>query len=493
MNDQFDDLADRFARLSLNELATIKCQFCHDGTFFEPRHLTFPTEAAKFDHMESVHSACRPCKMYFDGEGFRQLHWETAPEHLHDYCRFHKKLVECAKNQSLKEQWRKHFEAEHFPCGDPCKEIFDTERELNLHRINRHWRRICPFCGASFKPSEALRWDVHMNSKHYWCKTCVLAFSSETERKDHYATSLEHSLTYCDICDHHYRDAPSFLQHHCAVHDYAGYGYREEDPEDQNGMFNQQGHGWGNNQRGQPSGSNQGGFERTSFQESHERRSYQQDPGWRYSTDGQHSRPREPDEGWRYNKRRHWWESTGHGDDGVFEPEDPWGRWQEFYESEHGPQDSETQQHRKRPPEDKQEPSKSKFWQKRHPRGENFKKEQYGNEQYGNEYPREKQYSNKQHSEDWRPPPAKPKGHFPNHYATLKVSRDLSQEDVEKAAKKRRIDVHPDKLAKLTNLSPEERAKKEAEAKDVGCAADILSNAESRRKYDRQLREWEAS
>ena len=491
MDDQLNDLADQFARLNLSKIHSIECQFCHDGTFFQPKHLTFTTEVAKYAHMESAHSMCRPCKMYFNGEGFRQLHWETAPEHLHDYCRSHKKLIECSKDQSVKEQWKKHIEAEHFPCGDSCEKIFDTDRELTIHRINEHWRSVCPFCRAFFKSSDALRWNVHMDSKHYWCKTCVLAFSSETERKYHYVTSSEHRLTYCDICDRHYEDAASLIQHQFAMHDCGDFGNCDEEPEDHNKRFNQQGHSWRNNQRGRPGISDHGGFERRRYQEAQGPRFNEAEPECRYSTDGQPYRPRQYGQDWRHNNRRDWSNPTAKGEDGACEePEDPWGHWQEFYENERAPPDSETQNHQKRPSKDKTDSSKSNPWRERHPRGENYKNEQHSNEQRNNEQYRN-DYKNGQRSRDPPSRPLKPKGLFPDHYVTLKVSRDISQEVLEKAAKKRRIEIHPDRFARLTNLTYEERTKKEAEAKEVGRAADILSNADSRRKYDRQLHEWE--
>ena len=63
--------------------------------------------------------------------------------------------------------------------------------------------------------------------------------------------------------------------------------------------------------------------------------------------------------------------------------------------------------------------------------------------------------------------------------------------ELEKAAKKRRIEVHPDKLAKLTGLGKEERARKETEAKEVGWAADTLLDPKARKKYDTQLSAWQ--
>ena len=59
-------------------------------------------------------------------------------------------------------------------------------------------------------------------------------------------------------------------------------------------------------------------------------------------------------------------------------------------------------------------------------------------------------------------------------------------EEIKSAAKRRRIEVHPDKNKKA-GMSDSERAKIDAAAAEVGCAADVLSNPEQKLVYDRQL------
>lgn len=70
---------------------------------------------------------------------------------------------------------------------------------------------------------------------------------------------------------------------------------------------------------------------------------------------------------------------------------------------------------------------------------------------------------------------------------TLNVSPDASHDDIVRAARKRRIEVHPDKR-KSPEMSPSEVDRIENEAQGVGLAADTLCNEESREKYDRALR-----
>lgn len=72
-------------------------------------------------------------------------------------------------------------------------------------------------------------------------------------------------------------------------------------------------------------------------------------------------------------------------------------------------------------------------------------------------------------------------------YKSLKVSPDASHDDIVYAARKRRIEVHPDRR-KLPAMSPSEVSRIDKEAQEVGLAADTLCDAASREKYDRALR-----
>ena len=62
-----------------------------------------------------------------------------------------------------------------------------------------------------------------------------------------------------------------------------------------------------------------------------------------------------------------------------------------------------------------------------------------------------------------------------------------SQEDINKAAKRKRIESHPDKLKRKEGLSPKELAEIDSRAMDVGHAAETLSNPVLRCQYDSKL------
>lgn len=75
---------------------------------------------------------------------------------------------------------------------------------------------------------------------------------------------------------------------------------------------------------------------------------------------------------------------------------------------------------------------------------------------------------------------------MPDHYAILKISPHATGEVIKSAAKRRRVEVHPDKL-KEVGMSDSERADIDAAAAKVGQAADVLQDAELKLKYDRQM------
>lgn len=72
-------------------------------------------------------------------------------------------------------------------------------------------------------------------------------------------------------------------------------------------------------------------------------------------------------------------------------------------------------------------------------------------------------------------------------YKSLKVSPEASHDEIVHAARKRRIEVHPDRR-KLPGMSPSDVSRINMEAQEVGLAADTLCDEASREKYDRALR-----
>ncbi|KAL8746150.1 MAG: hypothetical protein Q9184_007784, partial [Pyrenodesmia sp. 2 TL-2023] len=75
---------------------------------------------------------------------------------------------------------------------------------------------------------------------------------------------------------------------------------------------------------------------------------------------------------------------------------------------------------------------------------------------------------------------------IPPLYAYLKVDPTSSHDAIADAARKRRIEVHPDRLKRPGMTQPELKEIDET-AKDVGYAADVLLDAAKRSKYDREM------
>ena len=80
----------------------------------------------------------------------------------------------------------------------------------------------------------------------------------------------------------------------------------------------------------------------------------------------------------------------------------------------------------------------------------------------------------------------------PNHYRTLDIDPSSTHEEVLRAARKKRIETHPDKFIK-DGLPSEGLTKVIETSKNVGWAADILCDPKKRQKYDIELRVWRAT
>lgn len=72
-------------------------------------------------------------------------------------------------------------------------------------------------------------------------------------------------------------------------------------------------------------------------------------------------------------------------------------------------------------------------------------------------------------------------------YAILGLSPEATQAEIIRAARRRRIQVHPDKL-KTAGMAQEDIDRIEDEAQEVGLAADTLCDEVSRGEYDRAVR-----
>ena len=78
-----------------------------------------------------------------------------------------------------------------------------------------------------------------------------------------------------------------------------------------------------------------------------------------------------------------------------------------------------------------------------------------------------------------------------DHYAALRVSPTATEAEIVKAAKKRRIETHPDKYAGKS-LTRKEIDAITYRAQCVGLAADILCDVTARSEYDRELARWKS-
>lgn len=78
----------------------------------------------------------------------------------------------------------------------------------------------------------------------------------------------------------------------------------------------------------------------------------------------------------------------------------------------------------------------------------------------------------------------------PDHYAMLKIPSKSSAEEIKKASRQRRIEVHPDRLKKHPDITPKDAEAIDTLAKNVGFAAEVLGNETLRRQYDRIYRVW---
>lgn len=78
----------------------------------------------------------------------------------------------------------------------------------------------------------------------------------------------------------------------------------------------------------------------------------------------------------------------------------------------------------------------------------------------------------------------------PDHYAILGIPSNSSAEEIRKASRQKRIEVHPDRLMNQEGLTPEDLEAINSLAKNVGFAAEVLSNERLRREYDLIYQQW---
>ncbi|KAL8917811.1 MAG: hypothetical protein Q9208_007740 [Pyrenodesmia sp. 3 TL-2023] len=93
---------------------------------------------------------------------------------------------------------------------------------------------------------------------------------------------------------------------------------------------------------------------------------------------------------------------------------------------------------------------------------------------------------NTNNDQNARPKAEGPSQGIPPLYACLKVHPTSSRDAIAEAARRRRIEVHPDRL-KRPGMTQSELNGIDERAKNVGHAADVLLDAAKRSKYDREM------
>ena len=75
---------------------------------------------------------------------------------------------------------------------------------------------------------------------------------------------------------------------------------------------------------------------------------------------------------------------------------------------------------------------------------------------------------------------------LPDHYRTLGILPTASAEEIREAAKKRRIESHPDRLKREPDLTEARLREIDDVAKDVAWAAEVLMDWRAKERYDKQ-------
>ena len=194
-------------------LPHLRCQFCHNHNFTK--------ETVRQTHMSSRHFYCQSCDIWFNDEGARRQHWSHSPEHNLDYSEKHGKFFK-DESRDTDQPWR--AKNRELRCGRPCDSFSKTARELAIHRVEKHWGHLCPFCGTSHITVKI--WDSHMNNRHHWrSRADVMNLCDPRVQAENYAV-FKYALTYCRPCKISFRDYSSQIDHQVLEHGYPNNEWR---------------------------------------------------------------------------------------------------------------------------------------------------------------------------------------------------------------------------------------------------------------------------
>ncbi|KAI4136958.1 MAG: hypothetical protein L6R39_007537 [Caloplaca ligustica] len=306
-----------------------------------------------------------------------------------------------------------------------------SDRALNDHWKRHHEQFFCSRCQKIILGGLKLR--RHDCKKSHKCKRCHADFSSRAALGDHYRAG--HGLTYCRGCHKYYLDVDGERMRHktrCFVKSHGPEASESE--EEANGGT--EGKGFKEQSKEKPKSDKKDEPE------------HAKERPKRFCR-GCHKYYRDVDGESKRHKRRCF--AKGYGSEGS-QSED------------------ETKEAKGLKEQGKEKPKSNKE---------------------GPEQAKEKAKSNKKEQESnghSKSTGEEPSGKVHDLYGLLKLHPSSSQEEIAQAARKRRIEVHPDKLKK-PGMTDVELRKVDETAMEVGFAADILLDPKKRAKYDRERRE----
>ncbi|MCJ1467264.1 hypothetical protein MMC07_005888 [Pseudocyphellaria aurata] len=309
-----------------------------------------------------------------------------------------------------------------------CDRTFETTEAYHTHLKTSKLHHVCQYCKYDWHSQHALRMHLRTGHGSVYCGYCNQHFSSPEEKQKH----MESKHAFCERCNTSF-ESEGLRRFHFAASEAHRSTYCKlckVDFPDSDAYETHSCAGTARNPKPQP-----------------RKKSPQHDQNANENSKSEKGRKDEPAGGrGKFEKDSKSQKQDQHSGRGKFEKDSKW--------QEQDQQQSKSQGRKK----------ESKF---RNDQDEKAKR-------------KERSYTAK------IPPMKAP----PNHYAMLGIPSNSSAEEIVKAAKIRRIQVHPDRTKRQAGLSAEALEALDTEAKNVGFAAEVLCDETLRRKYDQLYRLW---